>query len=204
MDSNALKSDIDYLKSLALDGGRAPVMNGGALFWAGICFSAAAVVQYLVMDGVLTVPNPWFLALNWGAAAAIYAVLCIASITASKRRYGVGNAMNRAIGSVWSGVGFAIFALFITLNAAAVGMKAMEQMTPLFAPAIVILYGVGWWVASVLSGRKWMGFVGLLSFASAPFLAFVGGQPIQMLGYAITLTLIATIPGLVLMRSSEG
>lgn len=204
MDSNALKSDIDYLKSLALDGGRAPVMNGGALFWAGICFSAAAVVHYLIMQGVVTIPNPWFITLNWGVAAAIYAVLCIASIVASKRRYGVGNAMNRAIGAVWSGVGFAIFALFVTLTAAAIGMKAMEQMLPLISPAIVILYGVGWWVVSVLSGRKWMAAVGLLSFASAPFLAFVGGQPIQMLGYAITLTLIATIPGLVLTRSSEG
>ncbi|UDF03117.1 hypothetical protein [Asticcacaulis sp. AND118] len=202
--SSQLHDQIDYLKSLAEDGSRAPIMNGGSLFWAGICFSAAAVVHYGIMLGIVPIPNPWFITGLWLMAGLAYAVLGYLSIAAAKRRYGCGNAMNRAVSAAWSGVGIAIFALFVTLIAAGTQFKALEVLSALIAPMILLLYGVGWWVASVVSGQAWLRMVAFGCLIGAPVLGLLGHQAVQMLAYAVALNLFATIPGLILLRAERG
>ncbi|MDC7683557.1 hypothetical protein PQU92_09735 [Asticcacaulis sp. BYS171W] len=201
--SSQLHDQLDYLKSLAEDGSRMPVMNGGNLFWAGVCFSTAALIHYGIMLGIVPIPNPWFISLLWFVAVAVYAVLGGLKIAEGRRKYGQ-NAMNRAISAAWSGVGMAIFALFLTLTAVGSQMKAIEVLTTLIAPMILLLYGIGWWVASIMSGQGWLRLVAFGCLIGAPVLGLLGHQAVQMLAYAVALTLFATIPGLILMRAEKG
>jgi hypothetical protein len=200
--STELHQEIDYLKALAQDGGRAPIMNGAALFWAGIVFSCAAIVHYGMVEGILPNPNPWFIWINWGVASLIYGVLAFISIRLSIQKYGMGTLMNRTIGNVWSSIGFAIFVMFVALIIASIRFETMEDTARLFSPLILILYGVGWLVVSAVSGHKWLFWIGLMSFALAPLLSSLDFSA-QMLAYALALTLVATLPGLILMRSHK-
>jgi hypothetical protein len=202
-DPLTLKNDIDYMKALAQDGGRRPIINGGSLFWAGITFGAASLIHYGFWTEVIPMPNPWFSAVNWLGAGLIYAVLAVLSIRGSIKKYGHGGTMNVAIGNIWSGIGFAIFVIAMCLIVAGTHMEQMEATMSMLAPAILVLYGLGWWIVSAISGQGWLKFVCFGAFLGATGTSFMAGEPEQFLAYAACLILFATVPGLVIMLQAK-
>lgn len=203
MDSNTLKSEIEYLKALAEDGGRTPIINGGALFWAGIMFGGASLIHYSFISGLLDLPNPWFIPANWLLCGLVYAILSVLSVKSSVAKYGPGGLMNKAIGTVWSGVGISIFVVAMCLIIAGSQLQALEQTMSAMAPAVLVLYGLGWWAALALSGQKWLGWVCMGSFAGAMAISALAGQAEQFIAYAACLILFATVPGLVIMAKAK-
>ncbi len=198
--SGTIQDDINYMKSLAEEGRRRPVLNGGALFWAGICFGGASLIHYGLEIGLIPIMGGWAYPIVWLSAGILYAILCWLSVCDSVRRYGKPNEMNRTIGSMWSGLGVGIFVLAMCMITTAMTNEALEGVMALLAPAILVLYGIGWWTMGEMTRQGWLRWVSLGTFVGAIAISFLAGKPEQFLAYAAALILFATVPGLILMR----
>lgn len=200
MSNSTLHDDIAYMKSLAEDGSRS-VVNGGVLFWAGLVFGLASVAQYGVEAGIVLQGNPWYPLAIWLTAGVVFGLTFFLPMN---RLRAPAHPASKAVNSVWAAIGLAIAALGICMTAAGVRVQSVETMTALIAPTILILYGIGWWVAAVMSGQGWLKLVCAGCFVAAPAVAFLATLPEQMLAYAGCLVLFAIVPGLILMRSAKG
>lgn len=198
MSNSTLHDDIAYMKSLAEEGSR-PAVNGQAMFWAGLLFGAASVAQYGFMAGLLPLGNPWYPVAVWAGAGVLFGL----SFFLHKRNATCGP-VTRAVNSVWSAVGLAIATLGFCMIAAGVRLHSIEAITVLIAPTVLILYGIGWWVAAVVSSQGWLKWICAGCFLAAPAVAYLATLPEQMLAYAGCLVLFAMLPGLILMRSAKG
>ncbi len=196
-----LQNDIDYMKSLAEQGGRGPIRNGATLFWAGLIYGAAAIAHYAMIEGYIQKSSAMS-AVIWLGASLIFGIL--ATVLGFQRCNRIkGSISNRASASAWSAVGIGIFAFIACVAVIANITRTFEPMSYLIAPVILLLYGMGWWVSALMSGTNWLKWVSLGCFFGAPAIAFLAEKPEQMLAYAAALILFATVPGWVLMRSAR-
>lgn len=196
---SSLQSDIDYMKSLAEDGKRAPMRNGATLFWAGLLYAAASVAEYGVAINLLPQTAAVQIAI-WIGASVIFAIL---AIFFSRRRQGARGVGARAYDSAWSAVGMGIGVLVVSVFLVARQVQEVQAIIYMIAPVILVLYGMGWWVSAMMSGRGWLKAVSIGCFIGAPVMAFMAGSPAQLLAYAVALVLFAAVPGLVLMRGAR-
>jgi len=193
-----LKDDIAFMKALAQEGSTVPLLFGGNMVAAGLIFGAASVGHWLIEYGTLAVAG-WAYLVNWLGAAALFAVVCNVMIRRARSRPGFSAGVNKATGSAWSGVGFAIFAMWLGIMAYSYRTHDWEVMN-IFPVVIFGRYGAAWLVAGDMTGKGWIKLVALGSFAGAVLMGFMSGTEFQMLGYAACLLLLAVVPGLVLMR----
>ncbi len=195
-----LQSDIDYIKSLAEQGGQGPLKNGATLFWAGLLYGLAAIAQYAMIMGWLPQSSAMS-AFIWIGASVLFGILAFA-FNFDRMRI-KGSVGNRATASAWSAVGMGIFVFMASVAIVANIFHTFEPLSYLIAPVILLIYGMGWWVSALMSRQGWLKLVSLGCFLAAPAISFLAGHPIQMLAYAGCLFLFATVPGIVLMRADK-
>lgn len=200
MAASDIQNDIDYMKSLAVDGARGPLRNGASLMWAGVLYAVASCVHYAFVTHLIPYPNPWFIALNWLLASAIFAVL---AVTTAPRRTGKPSDLACVAYSAWTAVGLSIGAFIALLIVVANVLQQLETVTFIIAPFVLIVYGIGWWVSAAASAQKWTRLVAIGCFIAAPVLGLLTGKPEQLIAYAVCLVLFAAIPGMVLMRADR-
>jgi len=201
MTTDQLESEIAYMKSMALSGGRGPLRNGANLFWAGLLYGAAAVAQYAVIKGWLP-RSLWVVAGIWLGISVVYAVILATTIRGSRNC--VEPLGSRASHSAWSAVGLGILSFFSAMIVMANIVPAeFNTISFLFAPIILVLYGIGWWVSAIASDTAWLRMVAWGCFAGAPTLCVLTNRPEQLLAYAAALVLFAMIPGYALMRAEK-
>ncbi len=193
-----LRDDIAFMKALARDGSTTPLLFGGVMVAAGLIFGAGSVGHWMIDTGVLQVPD-WAYLVNWLGAAAVFGVVCTLVLRRAKSQPGYSSGVNKATGAAWSGVGFAIFAMWLGMMAFAYRTGNFEVMN-IFPVIIFAVYGAAWSVAGAMSGKAWINVVALASFAAAVGMGFLSGASAQMLGYAGCLLLLAVLPGLILIR----
>ena len=196
---SSLQSDIDYMKSLAEDGGRGPMKNGAILFWAGILYGGASVAEYGVAMNILP-QTGWFQMTIWFGASLLFAV--IAAIFGRRNR-GARNSSAKAYDSAWSAVGIGIAFLILSTFLVARQVQNVQAITFMIAPVILVMYGMGWWVSAMMSGQGWLKAISFGCFIGAPVMALLAGRPEQLLAYAAALVLFASVPGFILMRAAR-
>ncbi|MBW8881088.1 MAG: hypothetical protein JF615_06595, partial [Asticcacaulis sp.] len=74
-----------------------------------------------------------------------------------------------------------------------------EQSSFVISPINLCIYGIGWRMVAVTSGRKWPNLLCIGCFLCAPLLATLAGTPQQSLVYTLCLVVFAVIPGLALL-----
>jgi hypothetical protein len=201
MTTDQLESEIAYMKSLAMSGGRGPLRNGASLFWAGLLYGAAAIGQYALIRGWLP-QTLWVAAGIWLGASIVYAV--ILATTLRGRRDCAESPGSRASHSAWSAVGLGLLSFFSAMFVMAnIVPGDFNTISFLLAPIVLVLYGVGWWVSATASGTSWLRVVAWGCFAAAPVLCLLTNRPEQLLAYAAALVLFAMIPGYALMRAER-
>ncbi len=200
MAASDIQNDIDYMKSLAVDGARGPLRNGASLLWAGVVYAAASCVHYGFVTHMIPMPNPWFMAVNWLLASAVFAIL---AVTTAPRRTGKASDLACIAYSGWTAVGLSIASFIALMVVMANVLQQMETLTFVIAPFVLIVYGIGWWVSAAASTGKWMRLVAIGCFVAAPLLGLLTGKPEQLLAYAACLVLFAAIPGFVLIRADR-
>ena len=194
-----IRDDLAFMRALAEEGRRAPLLGGSILALGGAVFALASVGHWTILARVVDAP-PVMLSVVWGVAFVVF-IAGLWTLKARVRRVpGAASPKNRGFGVVWQGLGFAIFAIFVALAVASLRVRSDLPMA-LLAPVIMALYGAGWWVAATLSERGWMRAVSLAAFATSIGLGALVGSAEQFLVYAAALVVTGLLPGLALMRA---
>jgi hypothetical protein len=196
-----LRDDVAFMRALAEDGRNAPLMGGSILVTAGSVFAPASLAHWAVASGRLDF-GPATLSVIWLAAVVVFLAVLFANKGRLARRAGGASGANRATGAVWTGVGFASFALWGAFLLASIRTGEWVIMD-MFAVIILALYGAAWSVAAALTGRSWLKAVAGAAMLLAVGLAGLVGRPEQYLLYAAALVLITFLPGLVLLRQAR-
>lgn len=194
----SLREDITYMRALADEGTRGPLLGGSILVAAGIIFGGASIVEWAMQAGVLNTPEVGHLYL-WGATAVLFTIALVTLIKRQKGRPGHLSPSNRAFANAWMGVGLAIFAMSVALTTL-IYKTGSDLPAAIFPSLIFALYGSGWAVSAAMSGQKWLWWPAIGGWVAAPVLAWFVGDPALWLIYAAGLILLALVPGAILMR----
>ena len=186
--------DLAFLRDLAESGRDAPFGGGDYLIAGGGWFALASLIIWAGAQGLfgLSLPSAH---LAWVIAAVGFAVHLALLI---RRDHALPETtLNRALGSVWSAIGFGIFAfgLGAFLLSLRSGAEAVGPVMSTIALHVLSAYGVAWATYRLISRRSWAGWVAAASFVAVPVMAAVQGSGHEFLVYALVLLATAVIPG---------
>ena len=197
-------ADIAWMRRLAEEGAAAPMQGASILMSAGLIYGAASLFHWAQISGVFPTSG-LAIGIGWLAATALFLLTLAVVIPRLKRDGGVMTAGNRASATVWSALGWGIFALFLSM--AAVGWRSGEAgallALSLSISAIMVFYGIGWAVTAAMYRSRMLWGLAVASFAAAPLLAALTGLDEQYLAYAAALFLLMALPGFLLMRGAR-
>jgi hypothetical protein len=197
---NPLETELAYIRALAEQGSIGPMRNGAYLVAAGTVYAAAAIAQYLAIEGLLP-RTIWMSILIWGGATVVFTALSF--MFRFNRNAAHKSVGGRAAAAIWSGIGIAIMVFILCLIVIANVLKDFAAVSFLIAPVVLILYGIGWWVGGAISGKAWVKWVAFGSFLTAPLVTLMAGRPEQLLAYAACLVLFTSVPGVFIMRGDK-
>ncbi len=200
-DLSRLKADIDFVKTLAVEGGQMPLNGGFPLFLAGLIFGFAALLHYAVAVSVSLFAGLSHYVI-WGSALLLYALLGIGWGIKNRAALKVQGNKNRVVGAVWGGVGFSIFLFTAILGILSYRLQH-PQLGVLMMPVVLLLYGLGWIITAEVSAQRWMTWVGVGCFVITLLVAWLSLRPEQLLVYALALICSALIPGWLLMAKEK-
>ena len=174
------------------------VIDGSVQFWAGLCYGSASLVNYLVLSGVIHLPHPAMIGMVWMAATAAFILFGLVLKVGVDRTLlqDPGFRRFRALwGSLILGAMFLVGSVIIILSR----FDMAQQASFIVSPIALCIYGIGWRMAAVMSGRKWPNLLCVGCFLCAPYLASLAGTPQQSLVYSLCLVVLAILPGLYLL-----
>lgn len=198
-DMQAARDDLAFMKALAHEGRRAPLIAGPFLLAGGVVFGLASVAAWAVAARVVDAPPIWQMWI-WVAALIVYAPFWLLAMKGAKRKPGAGALTNRVVGTAWSAIGCAIFAMFAATSIEAVRSHSFIVWAP-FACMVLSLYGAGWLLTAIMCDLSWVRPIGLACFAAALIVAIFITSPAVLLIYAVALLLLVALPGWLLMRA---
>ena len=198
--TDSLKDDIAFMRAMAQEGRRGPMIGGASLVSAGVIFSIATLVCWAMAEGLIAAQDSWFLGV-WTVAMAVH--LGVMAILVGRWRRmghsGATGAANRAFRWAWSACGWSIGVIFA--GSVLTAWRIHSWMVFASFPTIILaLYGAAWSVSAALSDRKWMRWVAIGSFAAVLGMALAPDAGAGYLAFAGALILLAAAPGYVLMR----
>jgi hypothetical protein len=196
-------ADIAWMRRLAEEGDRAPMRGASILMVAGLIYGLTSLLHWGHAAGL--VPSAFGAAgIEWLLATGLFLIVIAVILWRLRRAVGVRTAANRAIGTIWSGVGWGIFVLFLSMAvvSARVGVDQGSMMFWLVPSIIMAFYGMGWAVTAAMLKARPLAGLAVASFLAAPALAAFSGQDAQYLAYAAALLLLMAAPGFLLMRAA--
>jgi len=194
----SVHDDIAYMKALAQEGRRAPLLAGPVLVAAAIIFGAANLGQWMLLSGAVAA-SPWAPLWLWIGAGVVFGIVLAMLIQRMKSKPGFNSAGNRAVGTAWSAVAYGIFATWLGLMA--IGFQSGDWSAMRLMPTIVfVAYGSAWMVAGAMTETRWMNVIAILAYVGAVAMAWFSSTPILYLVFTIMLLAVALVPGLILMR----
>jgi len=195
----SVKDDIAFMRALAAEGQRTPLLGGRILAAAGLIFALASIAYWAMIVEIIDLPHGWGSFGIWMGALALFLVVLTILNRGIARKPGAGSPTNRASGTAWMAVGLSILAMAISY--AATGYKLQSELVMATFPSVIFaLYGAGWAVAAAMTGKRWLWGVAIGSWLMAPVLGWFADGPEQYLAYAAALVLLTFLPGLVLTR----
>lgn len=194
----SVRDDIAYMRGLAHEGRKTPLLGGSILIAAGLIFGAASVGHWAIEAGVVDLPGQ---ALNgvWLTALVVFLVALAMLRVGIGRKPGAFSPVNKATGAAWMGVGIGIFVMAIAMSVVAWKVQSGIPVL-LFPPLIFALYGAGWAVSATMSDKKWLWWLAIGAWIATPMIALLTGEPEQYLAYAAGLLLLTVLPGVVMVR----
>ncbi len=197
-DLRSMKDEIAYIKALAEEGRRTPMLGGGILIAAGLIFGLASLLHWAVQAGVLALP-PVAFGVIWVGAMAVFFACLFLLIGRSKGRPGAGSLVNQATGAAWMGVGLLIFVMAVSI--AVISWRIHSPVLTLLFPSMIFAaYGSGWAVSATMTKARWQWRLAIAAWIAAPAIALLTGTDWIWLAYAAGLIGLALVPGMILVR----
>ncbi len=197
-------ADIAWMRRLAEEGADSPMRGASILMSAGLIFGAASVFHWAQITNRIPSPGP-IVGVGWLVAMVVFFLVLGISIFRLKRSGGVMTASNRATNTVWTALGWGIFAMFASMSA--LGWRVADDGVlvafGLIPSVIMVFYGIGWAVSAAMYRSRPLWGLAVGSFVSAPLLAAMTGSADQYLAYAAALFLLMALPGYLLMRGAR-
>jgi hypothetical protein len=203
-DSDNAPVDIAWLRQLAEENGTGPMRGASILLAAGLIYGVTSLVHWAHMTGLI-LPQYAVAGVEWLIATGIFLVVCFTISIRLRRAGGVRTGAQRAIGTIWSAVGWGIFALFGSMSMVSIRLGAdQDGMIFWLVPSIVmVFYGMGWAVTAAMLKSRPLLLLAVGSFVSAPVMGLFAGSAAIYLAYAAALFLLMAVPGFLLMRQSK-
>ena len=195
--TNTLRDDIAFLKTMAEEGRTGPLMGGPVALVSGLLFGTASLACWA--GDRLGFPAD-YLFWAWPLSGTAFGLFMFAYL----RRVGPGRgAAQRASAIAWSGAGWAMFTVVASLLLMA-NKTQTWQVAAAISPIILALYGCAWFIAGRIYRNLWISLVAFGSWAMALVNAWsITEGPIGYLVYALTLYLLVAVPGAVMMRQAR-
>lgn len=197
-DMQAVREDIAFMKAMAQEGRRAPLLTGRYLLGAGIIYAGASVAAWAIATRLLAV-SPWWLAGVWVIAGAIYMPFVLVWNRQVRSKPGASAVSNRATAVIWRALGAFSAAVFLAAIAAAWRLHS-GLVFAIFPALILAFYGAAWLLSAHLSGLKWLRLVAGGCFLAAAVSGLLIDQVDLYLLFAAALLLLVALPGWLLMR----
>jgi len=200
MNNKSMVDDLDYLRTLAEAGERAPLLGGRFYLLWGVLITFAYSAHYAIVTGSMGALN--WLGVLWIGVVAIGLAAQFVMIRGlvKSRVPGSGSAGNQTSMHVWQFAGVAMFALFAGL----IGKVSLGFGTPIefdwSIPVVFALYSMAMGTSGAMAKSKTLtnaAYLAALVFAGAILLV---GRPELYLLAAMGMVLTAIVPGLVLLR----
>jgi hypothetical protein len=203
-DTDNAPADIAWLRQLAEENGTGPMRGASILLAAGLIYGVTSLIHWAHMSGLILAQYA-ATGMEWLIATGVFLVVCFTLIFRLRRAGGVRTAAQRAIGTIWSGVGWGIFALFASMFvvSARIGVDQNSMIFWLIPSIILAFYGMGWGVTAAMMKSRPLGLLALASFIAAPVMGLFAGGASIYLAYAAALFLLMAVPGFLLMRQSK-
>jgi hypothetical protein len=197
-------ADIAWMRNLAEEGAGTPFQGGSILMSAGLIYGIASLIHWAQVSEMVELPG-MAAGIVWLTATGLFLALLVLLVSRLQRREGVMTSGNRASSTVWSALGWGIFAMFASLSALGyqLGEEAVLLGVSLIPSIIMVFYGIGWAVTATMHRNRVLWWLMTGSFLAAPLLALLAGQNAQYLAYAAALFLLMALPGWFLMRQAR-
>lgn len=193
-----IRADIAYVKDLVDEGGDGVRLRGG--IWmtvAGTVFSIVSVIAYWAISRDLF--SGWWLAGLWFAGSLVCNVIGMALTarlprsrsTPGRALYSVGAAISMTLSALF---GAGLVASFATHNYA---------VWALFPSIVLATYGSFWYGSAVITRERWRHLAAAGSFVAAVIFPAVSNRAEGYLIFAALLMLLATLPGVVILRTKR-
>jgi hypothetical protein len=197
-DTQTIQDDIAYMRALAQEGRRAPLLAGRFLVAAALIFGCANLVQWALLSGAIEAGR-WAPLWLWIGAGAVFGVALAVLRRQMTGKPGLNSTGNRAVGAAWSAVGYGIFVTWMAL--VALGLKSGDWSIMKIMPTVVfVAYGSAWMIGAAMTRMRWMTAIGLFSYFGAVVVAWFIGSPVVYPLYTLVIFAVALVPGLILMR----
>lgn len=199
-ETNQAHADLAFLKGLTQTGGRPQAMFGLIYGLSGLLYGLHTLTGWLHAIGVLDwgeTANVW-LAVGVNVA---FLVLLAWGLWEGRKEASPG-VVTRAINAAFAGVGLANMAMVIVFGWASYVMKDF-MIWLLYVPVVFALQGAAWFIAFQLRRHLWLLVVALGWFLAAVLLGLLWRTDTWILVTALSLLLLMTVPGYVMMRLSR-
>lgn len=221
--TESLKSEIEYVKSLAEAGDKAKFPYGWLLFWGGL-----AVAMLYLAPIFNNLPPFSYLGKFYGSPF-VMGILQISSIIvfaiyafiSRKKLFAISEsaAPNRAVHAVWLAIGLASIDLYLSLGFIACNNQlplpmdankayswgAYEALALMFIPTLLSLIGIAWFVTAQLVKNKYLTYLSLAIFICAPLTALIPFEKILLWlwTYLTEILLFIIVPAILFLRKPK-
>ncbi len=195
--TQTLRDDIAFMRALADEGVRPPLLAGPTMMLAGAVWGVSCFAAWVEMK--FAHPSIWTQNAILIAPLVIFLGVLPFFRARNRRMPGYKSPANRAVGIAWAGAAWGIFALAACIIVSAWVTKngALITMMP---QIVIVLYGVAWTVSAAMTRDRFLWATAIASYISAIATSPFMNTPDGYLAFAIVLVLIAFIPGFVLWR----
>ena len=198
-DVQTIRDDLAFMRALAQEGRRAPLLIGYGLVASGLIFGAAALFCWLVDVRVLAISR-WWEGAVWPIAIVVFMPAVRWWRACSLRDApGASAVTNRAVGAAMRGLGYAMLTLMFASWALAYALHTTIVFA-MFPPVVLAVYGAAWMVAAAMSEVSWLRWVAAGCFAASVVAGFTTPQSYGFLVFAGLLAAVTALPGAVLVR----
>lgn len=198
MTREELAQDLSYVRDLAEAGRHAPLLGGSFLTFWGVLNLIAYTTHWSMLQGFIPGAGPGFGVLwaTYGVIAGFGMWILGGRLREKPGRSSIGVRAERAI---WSGIGFALFAVIIGCLGRMI-FQAKSDAPNMIMGAAFALFGAALTAISRMAREKWLFAFALISYATGLLLLIYANEPWAYLASAAASAIVLITPGVILLK----